>query len=109
MLTISIDDKWVDTVRFFGDVEGVVKEALQAYLIKQCQQRIYQADTKIMIYVEKYHCDYDIFKERIQTDENFLTKIETQDPLWEEDAMEWEYWLEEHQTWHNRLKTILQR
>ena len=109
MLTISIEDKWIDTAQLFGDVERVVTEALQAYLVEQCQQRIDQAAAKIETYTQKYDTDYNIFKQSIQTDENFLKKIETQNPLWEEDAMEWEYWLEEHQTWRHRLETILPR
>jgi hypothetical protein len=109
MLTISIDDKWVDTAQLFGDVDQVVKKALRVYLIEQCQQRIDQAATKVSTYTERYHCDYNVFKQRIQTDEDFLKKIETKNSLWEEDAIEWEYWLEEHQTWNDRLKTILQR
>ncbi|MBI1927761.1 hypothetical protein HYR99_26425 [Candidatus Poribacteria bacterium] len=109
MLTIAIDNEWVETAQLFGDVERVVKEALQVYLIEQCQQRIKVADTQITTYDQKYQCDYKTFKQSIQTDEDFLKRVEAQNPLWEEDAMEWEYWLEEHQTWHNQLKTILKR
>ncbi len=108
MLTISIDDKWVDTVQLFGDVERVVKEALRAYLSEQCQHRIERAATRIDFYAQKYGYDYDFFKQSIQTDEDFLIKIEAKNPLWEEDAMEWEYWVEEKQTWQNQLETILQ-
>jgi GH25 family lysozyme M1 (1,4-beta-N-acetylmuramidase) len=107
MLTISLENKWMDTARLFGDVERVVREALQAYLIKQCQQRIDQAASKIAAYSQKYNSDYNTFKQSIQTDEDFLTRIEAQHPLWEEDAMEWEYWLEECQVWQQRLETIL--
>ncbi len=109
MLTIAIDNEWVETAQLFGDVERIVTEALQSYLIDQCQQRINKAAPKINTYDQKYHCDYETFKQSIQTDEDFLKRVEAQNPLWEEDAMEWEYWLEEHQTWHNRLETILQR
>ncbi len=89
MLTISIEDKWVDTVQLFGDVERVVKEALRAYLTEQCQHRIERAAAKIDTYTQKYACDYNNFKQSVQTDEDFLIKIEAQNPLWEEDAMEW--------------------
>jgi len=109
MLTIAIDNEWVEMAQLFGDVERIVTEVLQAYLIDQCQQRIDKAAAKITTYDQKYHCDYETFKQSIQTDEDFLKRVEAQNPLWEEDAMEWEYWLEEHQTWHNQLKTILKR
>lgn len=53
MLTISIEDKWINTAQLFGEVEQVVKDALRAYLIEQCQQRIDQATTKISAYAKK--------------------------------------------------------
>ncbi len=109
MLTISIDDEWVKTAQLFGDVNSVVKEALQAYSIEKCQQRIDKAATKIAVYEQKYHCGYEAFKHGIQTDEDFLTGVESQNPLWEEDAMEWEYWVEEQQAWRKQLEAILQR
>ena len=109
MSTISIEDKWIDTVQLFGEVEQVVQEALRTYLIEQCQQRLDRASARIAIYQKKYGCSYDKFRQLIQTDEKFLAKVETQTPLWEEEAMEWEYWLEEQRTWRSRLNTILQR
>lgn len=109
MPTISIDNDWVETAQLFGEVEQVVKDALRTYSIEQCIQHIDQATTKIKAYSQQYGCDYDFFKRAVQTDEIFLAKIEAQYPLWEEDAMEWEYWLEERQAWTQRLETILQR
>ncbi|NJN98737.1 MAG: hypothetical protein HC875_33930 [Anaerolineales bacterium] len=109
MPTISIDNDWVETAQLFGEVEQVVKDALRTYSIEQCIQHIEQATTKIKRYSQQYDCDYDFFKQAVQTDETFLAKVEAQNPLWEEDAMEWEYWLEERQAWTQRLETILQR
>ncbi len=109
MQAIPVANEWVETVQLFGDVETVVKEALRDYFIEQCQQRINKAVVTVVGYNQKYHCDYETFKRAVQTDEDFLTKIEAQNPLWEEDAMEWEYWLEEQQTWLNRLGDILRR
>ena len=108
-LAIPVANEWVETVQLFGDVETVVKQALQDYFIEQSQQRISKAVVAVSSYNQKYHCDYETFKRSIQTDEDFLTQVEAQNPLWEEDAMEWEYWLEEQQTWLNRLGDILQR
>ncbi len=85
-----------------------MQQALQHYFIEQCQQRIKQIATQMNEYEQQYQCNYETFKQTIQTDKDFLKKIETQNPFWEEDAMEWEYKLEEYKTWHNRLKAILQ-
>jgi hypothetical protein len=109
MQTIAIDDEWVKTAQLFGDMESVVKEALKFYSIEQCQQRIQKSAAKVAEYSQKYQCDYEHFKYAVQTDENFLKRVEAQYPLWEEDAMEWEYWSEENQTWQSRLEVILKR
>ena len=109
METITIDNEWVEIAKLFGEVDSVVKEALQAYSIEQCQRRINKAAMQINTYAQKYQCDYETFKHAVQIDEGFLTKIEAISPLWEEDAMEWEYWVEERQTWHNQLEAILKR
>jgi hypothetical protein len=106
MQTITIDNEWIETAKLFGDVENVIKEALRAYSIKKCEEHINNATTNIAKYAEKYQCDYENLKQAVQTDEGFLMKIEAINPLWEEDAMEWEYWVEEHQTWHNQLEFI---
>ncbi|HOU13958.1 MAG TPA: hypothetical protein PKZ84_12680 [Anaerolineae bacterium] len=49
---------------------------------------------------------YETFKREVQTNERFLATLETQNPLWEQDAMECEYWLEEQQAWCDYLETI---
>ena len=109
MLSVPIDNEWVETAQLFGDVESVIKDALRNYSIEQCQQRINKATALVASYNRKYHCDYEKFQRDIQTHEDFLARIETQNPLWEEDAMEWEYWLEEQQSWLCRLGDILRR
>ncbi len=109
MQTISIDSEWAETARFFGDVDGVVKAALRSYLIEQTQSRIDKAASRVTAFAQKYHSDFDTFRRSLQADSDFLTKIESQNPLWEEDAMEWEYWLEEHRSWRNRLEMISRR
>jgi hypothetical protein len=106
MSAIVIEDKWLKIAQMFGQVEQVVHLALQSYFIEQCQQRFNQATIKITEYRKKYQCDYETFKQAVQTDDNFIKSVEAQNPFWEEDAMEWEYWLEEQKKWHNQLKVI---
>ena len=109
MSSIAIADEWVKTASLFGTVENVIKEALRKYSIDQCQQHINKAASQITQYQQKYQCDYAHFHKSVQLDEEFLMRIEAQNPLWEEDAMEWGYWIEEQQEWLNRLGDILQR
>jgi len=109
MLAVPVANEWVETAQLFGDVEKVIKEALRTYSIEQCQQRINRTAAKVASYNQKYRCDYKTFKQTIQTDEGFLARVEAQNSLWEEDAMEWEYWLEEQQAWLDQLGNILRR
>ena len=109
MLSVPVANEWVETARLFGDIENVVRDALWNYSVEQCQQRINKATTRVVSYNQKYRCDYEGFRRAIQTNESFLTRIEAQNPLWEEDAMEWEYWIEEQQAWLNQLGDILRR
>jgi len=109
MITVPVSDEWVETVRLFGNIEQVVQDALRDYSVEQCQQRVNKAAAAIARYNQKYNCDYAYFAQAVQTDADFLTAVETQNPLWEEDAAEWHYWLEEQQTWLHRLGNILQR
>lgn len=109
MQMISIDNEWAEAARFFGDVDGVVKEALRTYLREQTQTRLDKAASRIHAFAQKYQCDFETFKQSLQADAAFATRVEAQNPLWEEDAMEWEYWLEEYRTWRNRLEAISRR
>jgi len=109
MTTISLEDKWIETARLFGDVESVVRESLKAYLADQCRKHVRESGEKVSFYAEKYGCDYTAFRHSVQTDGAFLELLEARNPLWEEDAMEWDYWMEEYQAWQNRLGVILKK
>lgn len=109
MHTIVLDDDWIQTAQLFGDVESVIKQAVKAYSIDQCQRRIQQAAEKITEYTHAYHCSYEHFTHAIQTDDAFLERIQADHPVWEEDAIEWKYWIEEQQGWQLRLHTISER
>ena len=109
MTTIALDHEWVETAQLFGDAKSIIKEALRIYAIQQCQHRIDGATAKITVYTRKYKVDHETFVQMIQTNEKFLTEAESQYPMWEQDIMEWEYWLEEQQTWHTQLEIIMQR
>jgi hypothetical protein len=109
MTTIALEKEWIETAQLFGDVKSIITEAVRAYAIQQCQQRLEEAKAKVAVYRRKYNYDYATFKHAIQVDESFLTTIESQNPMWEQDAMEWEYWLEEQQAWRDQLETIMRR
>ena len=72
-----------------------------------CLQRIEQAEHQIGEYEQLYGLDYETFNHQIGTDETFLQITNQNHPTWEADAIEWEYRLEELQTWQTRLEKIL--
>ncbi len=108
-MTVTLEKEWIETAQLFGDTKNIIKEALRAYAIQQCQQRLDEAKAKIAVYKRKYNYDYETFKHAVQTDRDLLAKVESQNPMWEQDAMEWEYWLEEQQSWRDQLEIIIRR
>lgn len=82
---------------------------MQSYFVEKCRQKIHEATEQIAGYHRKYGMDYKTFKSKVQTDDLYLEGLEGQFPLWEEDAMEWEFWEKENNQWHARLEAILKR
>ena len=68
--------------------------------------RIEQAERRIAEYEQKYGATYQIFSRQVGTDQTFLETMHHAHPTWEADAIEWEYRLEELQTWRERLEKI---
>jgi len=108
-IVLEMKDEWVKTASLFGDVETVVADALRRYAVDKCIQKIEQARAKIKAYENRYGCDYDTFSLKVQTDEDFLRGVEKINPVWEEDAMEWDYRLKELAEWMQKLEDTLQQ
>ena len=106
---LEMKDEWVKTASLFGDVETVVTDALRRYAVDKCIQKIEQARAKVKLYESKYECDYDTFSLKVQTDDDFLRRVEKINPVWEEDAMEWDYRLKELAEWMQKLEDTLQQ
>ena len=43
----------------------------------------------------------------VSTDQPFLDAVNREHPMWEADAIEWVYRIEEVQTWRERLQKVL--
>lgn len=100
--TFTLQPKWVELAHEFGDIDAIVEDALRAYFLTQSQVRMNEAERRIAAYRQKYQCEYDAFSRLVQTDDRFLSRVEACNPLWEADAMEWQYWLEEQAAWRRR-------
>jgi hypothetical protein len=104
---VPVQQSMNEILQVLGDPQIVAMSALRRYLVDVCWQRIEQAERQIAEYEQKYQTTYETFGQQVSTDETFLDRLNQKHPTWEADAIEWDYRLEELQTWRNRLEKIL--
>lgn len=109
MSAVAVKNDLVNVAKKFGDVDTVVSEAVRRYAIEQCIERVENARIRIREFEKRYGAAYPTFAKRVQTDAKFLRRIESKNPVWEEDAMEWKYRLEETAEWTETLASILKQ
>ncbi|MBM3127267.1 MAG: hypothetical protein FJ009_01365 [Chloroflexi bacterium] len=109
MSAVAVRNDLLNVAKKFGDIDTVISDALRRYTIDRCAERIEKARAKIREYEKKYSVTYPAFARRVQMDAKFLRRIETKNPVWEEDAMEWQYRIEEVKEWTETLERILKR
>ncbi|MGQ9627553.1 MAG: hypothetical protein ACUVV0_11690 [Anaerolineae bacterium] len=108
VLTVSVQENLLELLKVFGELKVVVPAALRQYLMDRCLQRIEQAERQIALYENRYGMDYKTFQQRVATDQSYLEYLNRVNPLWEADAVEWVYRLEEAEAWRERLQKALQ-
>ncbi len=96
-----------EILQILGEPDRVAARALRHYLLDVCLQRLEQARQQIARYEQQYGSDYETFNRHVGTDESFLATLNSAHPLWEVDAVEWAYRVEEEAAWQNRSETIL--
>lgn len=96
-----------EILQILGEPDRVAARALRHYLLDVCLQRLEQARQQIDRYEQKYGSDYGTFNRHVGTDETFLEAMNSAHPLWEVDAIEWAYRVEEEEAWRNRSETVL--
>jgi len=106
-LAIPVQENLVELLRPLGSLETIVATALRRYAVDRCLEKIEQAERRIVLYEQRYACDYESFNQRICTDSTFLDEINRTHPTWEADATEWIYRIEEAQEWRERSEKIL--
>ena len=106
-VTFPTNQAVTEIMHILGDPEHIAARALRHYLLDICIQRLEQARQEIDHYQQQYGADYETFNYRMGTDEAFLETMNAAHPLWEADAMEWVYRVEEEASWRNRSEIIL--
>jgi formylmethanofuran dehydrogenase subunit D len=108
MLTVTVEDKYVEALAALGDINSAVEVALQRYTIEQITAKISDLRRKDAMYKEKYGQDYPNFSAKIAIDEKFVKKIENKiNNTWEIDLAEWEFCYKGIEDWTEKLKNIL--
>ena len=108
MLTISLQGNLMELVHLLGEPAAVVPAAVRQYVVDRCLQRLEAAEAKVGAYVQRYGMDYKSFNGRATTDQAYLDQLNQDHPLWESDAIEWVYRIEEVELWRERLTKALQ-
>ena len=107
MATVALAERDLNTLQVFGDVEKLVDQAVEKYLIDRIVKRIRIARSKVAEYERTYDGqDYAAFSRRIQLDEDCYDQVRQATPLWEQDMLVWEYWDQEVQEWTDKLSNI---
>ncbi len=104
MYTISIDDKYFDALKTFGDADQLVKIALQKFLVEQTVERIHTLRDQVRGWEEAFGEPFDSFLKRTETDEKFVRKLDKTHPMWEGELINWKFYHEELQEWLKKLQ-----
>ena len=108
MLTIPVQEKYVNVLSAFGNIQTVIETAVRRYALEQVTTKITELRQRENAYQAKYGMDYPTFAQRTAEDEAFVTQIETTiTKLWENDLVDWEFCDKGVQDWTHTLQTIL--
>ena len=108
MTTIAVQDKFVEILTTFGDLQTAVNIALQRYTIEQITNKINELQRKDGQYQTRYGLDYPTFSQRVAEDMAFGQRIEADiSKTWELDLADWEFCYEGIGDWTQTLQDIL--
>lgn len=108
METIALAERYISTLQVFGEVDELVNQAVEQYLIDRIIERVRLARSKVAEYERTYDGqDYAMFSRRVQLDEEYYEKVQRTNLLWEQDMLVWEYWNQEIDEWTSKLNDIL--
>ena len=108
MVTIAVQDKFVDILTTLGDLQESVNVALQRYTIEQISEKIAELRKRNSEYQSRYGLEYPVFFRRIAEDEKFVQDVEsTINKMWERDLSDWEFCYKGIEDWTKKLQDIL--
>jgi len=108
MVTIAVQDKFVEILTTLGDLQESVNVALQRYTIEQVSEKIGEFRKRNSEYQARYGLEYPAFSQRTAEDETFVQHVEsTINKMWERDLADWEFCHKGIEDWTRKLQDIL--
>ena len=104
MQNITIQDKYFEALKLFGETDELVETALRRFIVEQATERIKALRDEVKRREEVYGEPFNSFQHKIETDEAFARKLDETHPLWEGDLINWKFYVEELQEWLERLQ-----
>lgn len=108
MTTVSVQDKFIEILTSFGDLQESVNAALQRYTIDQITTKINELRHRDEEYKIRYGVDYSVFSKRMGEDQEFGKNVESNiSKVWEVDLADWEFCHKGIDDWTKKLQDIL--
>ena len=108
MTTVSVQDKFIEILTSFGDLQESVNAALQRYTIDQITTKINELRRRDAEYETRYGLEYSVFSKRIGEDQEFVENVESKiSKVWEVDLADWEFCHKGIEDWTKKLQDIL--
>jgi hypothetical protein len=108
MVTIAVQDKFVEILTTLGNLQESVDVALQRYTIEQIGGKIAELRKRNTEYQTRYGLEYPAFSRRMAEDEKFVQHVEsTINKMWERDLSDWEFCHKGIEDWTKKLQDIL--
>jgi hypothetical protein len=108
MVTVPIQDKFIEVLASLGDLQESVNTALQRYTIEQVTTKVNELRRRDEEYKARYGLEYPAFSKRIGEDVDFARQVETSiSKTWEADLADWEFCHKGIEDWTRKLQDIL--
>ena len=106
MTTVAIQDRYMKVLSMFGDTQQIAQEAIREYLRRRARERVARIVLEEAELEARYGMGLESFRQRVATDEEYLTRLNRKQPLWEEDLAHWSYVFEEMKEWRQTEQVL---
>ena len=106
MITLVLEDRYTKYLSMFGDVQQIAEKAIYEYIRRGARERIARITLEQAEVEDRYGMDLDTVRQRVATDEEYLSWLNQEYPLWEEDLGHWIYASEEIKEWRQIEQTL---